>query len=121
MRMEQTRAAADVDAAAQIWAEATAARDGEDEIADLADSRPIIEGVLSRSADSVLLLARSDDGVPLAFAAVEPVHDAEQRTAELSYLGVSPRLFGQGIGRELLSELRHVLRARHYYSKTVSN
>lgn len=32
----------DVDGAAQVWAEATAARDGEDEVAALSDSRPIL-------------------------------------------------------------------------------
>ncbi len=62
MRITETRAAADIDAAAQIWAEATAARDGEDEVADLADSRPIIQGVLDRSPGSMLLLARTAHG-----------------------------------------------------------
>ena len=70
MRITETRAAVDIDAAAQIWAEARAARDGEDDVADLADSRPVIQGVLDRSPGSMLLLARSAHGMPMAFAAV---------------------------------------------------
>jgi ribosomal protein S18 acetylase RimI-like enzyme len=120
MRIEQTRAPASVDAAAQIWAEATAARDGEDEVADLADSRPIIQGVLDRSPDSMLLLARSEHGIPLAFAAVEPVRDQGHRVAELSYFGVNPHLFGQGVGKELLRELRRRLKARGYQRAELS-
>lgn len=111
MRITETRAAADIDAAAQIWAEATAARDGEDEVADLADSRPIIEGVLDRSPGSMLLLARSAHGMPMAFAAVEPISD---RIAELSYFGVSPHLFGLGAGKELLTDLHRRLAAYGY-------
>jgi ribosomal protein S18 acetylase RimI-like enzyme len=120
MRIEQTRAPASVDAAAQIWAEATAARDGEDEVAGLADSRPIIQGVLDRSPDSMLLLARSEQGIPLAFAAVEPVRDQGHRVAELSYFGVNPHLFGQGVGKELLRELRRRLKARGYQRAELS-
>ena len=120
MRIEQTRAPASVDAAAQIWAEATAARDGEDEVAGLADSRPIIQAVLDRSPDSMLLLARSEHGIPLAFAAVEPVRDQGHRVAELSYFGVTPHLFGQGVGKELLRELRRRLKARGYQRAELS-
>jgi ribosomal protein S18 acetylase RimI-like enzyme len=111
MRITETRAAADIDAAAQIWAEATAARDGEDEVAGLEDSRPIIQGVLDRSAESVLLLARSEERTPLAFAAVEPIGD---RIAELTYFGVSPQLFGRGVGKELLTDLHRRLAAHGY-------
>src|SRR5215472_8048342 len=115
MQIAQTRAPADVDAAAQIWAEATAARDGEDEIAELADSRPIIQAVLDRSPDSMLFLARTPrHGIPLAFAAVEPGPDQDRKVAELSYIGVSPHLFGHGLARELLTEIRSVLTARGY-------
>lgn len=111
MRITETRVAADIDAAAQIWAAATAARDGADEVADLADSRPIIQAVLDRSSESLLLLARSEQGTPLAFAAVEPIGD---RVAELNYFGVSPHLFGLGVGKELLRDLQHRLKARGY-------
>lgn len=114
MRIDETRADADVDAAAQIWAEATAARDGEDEVADLADSRPIIQAVLDRSPDSMLLLARSDHGTPVAFAAVEPASEQGDPLAELAYFGVNPHLFGQGAGGDLLRELRRRLVARGY-------
>jgi len=117
MRITETRAAADVDAAAQIWAEATAARDGEDDVADLADSRPIIQRVLDCSPESLLLLARSDHGLPLAFAAVEPVGD---RVAELTYFGVSPPLFGLGVGKELLRDLHRRLKAGGYLRAELS-
>src|SRR5215472_11119895 len=114
MQIAQTRAPADVDAAAQIWAEATAARDGEDEVAELADSRPIIQAVLDRSPESMLFLARLSNGLPLAFAAVEPGRDQDRKVAELSYIGVSPHLFGHGLARELLTEIRSLLTARGY-------
>jgi hypothetical protein len=41
--------ASDIDDAARIWAEATAARDGQDEVPGLGISRPVIQGVLDRS------------------------------------------------------------------------
>lgn len=56
--IEATRRAADVDAAAQIWAEATAARDSEHEVASLDISRPLIQTVLDRSDRALLLIAR---------------------------------------------------------------
>src|ERR1700722_13223304 len=111
MRITETRVADDIDAAAQIWAEATAARDGAAEVADLADSRPIIQGVLDRSPASILLLARSAHGMPMAFAAVEPI---SARIAELTYFGVSPHLFGLGAGKELLTDLHRRLVAHGY-------
>jgi ribosomal protein S18 acetylase RimI-like enzyme len=111
MRITQTRAPADVDAAAQLWAEATAARDGEDEVAGLTESRPIIQGVLDRSADSFVLLGTFGRGMPGAFAAVAPIRE---RVAELVYFGVSPHLLGLGAGRELLGELQTRLQALGY-------
>jgi ribosomal protein S18 acetylase RimI-like enzyme len=111
MRIERSRAAADIDAAAQIWAEATAARDGDDEVAELADSRPIIQGVLDRSPGSLLLVARTDNGEPLAFAAVEPATGPGRATAELCYFGVSPPSWGQGVGERMLRGLADELAA----------
>lgn len=103
-----------VDQAAQIWAEATAARDGADEVAELDDSRPIIKGVLDRSPRSLLLLARTSAGAPAGFAAVEPQECQQRHVAQLSYFGVSPRIWGQGIGEALLQELRRCLVAEGF-------
>ena len=77
-RIDAASTAADIDDAAQIWAEATAARDGDDEVAELAASRPIIQGVLDRSPRSLLLLARTADGTAAGFAAVEPRKHGDQ-------------------------------------------
>ena len=85
-----------VDAAAQLWAEATAARDGDDEIAPLDLSRPLIRSVLDSSPRSLLIAA--DDGDELVgFAAIEP-WASESATAEIRYVGVSPRAWAPGSG-----------------------
>lgn len=109
MHAHVTRSDQDIDDAAQIWVEATAARDGDDEVAGLEDSRPIIQGVLDRSPRSLLLLARTADGAAAGFAAVEPAEGTDPRLAQLSYFGVSPRMWGQGIGERLMRELPAVL------------
>jgi ribosomal protein S18 acetylase RimI-like enzyme len=103
-----------IDEAAQIWAEATAARDGRAEVPGLADSRPLIQGVLDRSPRSVLLIAWSADGSAAGFAAVEPLPDRSEPTAQVAYFGVSPRLWGQGVGEALLREVRRRLKADGY-------
>lgn len=103
-----------IDEAAQIWAEATAARDGRDEVAGLEDSRPVIQSVLDRSEQSFLLIARSPDGTAAGFAAIEPVPNRNESTAEVSYLGVSPRCWGAGVGEDLLLEACRRLRAAGY-------
>jgi len=108
--IKPARRDSDVDDAAQIWAEATAARDGDDEVADLRDSRPIIQAVLDRSPRSMVLIARAADGTATGFAAVEPVPGGRD-TARLSYLGVRHGMWGQGIAERLLAELRLRLRA----------
>ena len=103
-----------VDEAAQIWAEATAARDGDDEVASLEFSRPIIENVLDRSPRSVLLVACCKDGTVSGFAAVEPVEGPGGNRAEVSYFGVRPDMWGNGIGRALLTALPPYLKAAGY-------
>jgi ribosomal protein S18 acetylase RimI-like enzyme len=103
-----------IDAAAQIWAEATAARDGRAEVAALEDSRPVIQDVLDRSNRALLLIARSADGTAAGFAAIEPVADRSESTAEIAYFGVSPRLWGQGVGESLLREAQQRLKATGY-------
>lgn len=95
----------DRDAVAQLWAETTAARDGRNEIAPLDKSRPVIDAVLDGSARSVLLVGRDDQQV-VAFAAAAPV---DEQTAEVRYVGVSPRAWGGGVGTRLMTELRSAL------------
>jgi ribosomal protein S18 acetylase RimI-like enzyme len=99
-----------VDEAAQIWAEATAARDGEEDVADLEVSRPIITGVLDRSPRALLLIARTAEGTA-GFAAVEPLGDTDGNAAEIRYLGVRPWMWGHGVGEALLRALPERLRA----------
>jgi len=53
---EAIRGSGDIDVAAQVWAEATAARDGDEDVADLSVSRPVIRQ-LSRWADLTTAIA----------------------------------------------------------------
>ncbi|WP_170210202.1 GNAT family N-acetyltransferase [Saccharopolyspora antimicrobica] len=98
-----------VDDAARIWAEATAARDRDPEVASLESARPIIQGVLDRSPRSLLLVAVAGEEA-LGFAAVEPVGS----TAEVSYVGVRPSAWGAGVGTALLRSLPSELTARGF-------
>ena len=85
-----------VDDAAQIWAETTAARDGDADVAPLDLSRPIIEAVINSSDRSLLLIALGADSRALGFVAAEPTSDMGDRRAELRYLGVRPDAWGGG-------------------------
>ena len=100
---------ASVVAAAQVWAEATAARDGDPDVAPLALSRPLIAKVVGSSARSLLAVARDAEGLVLGFAAVEPLADPDGRRASVRYLGVRPEFWGQGIAGSLLEALRRSL------------
>ncbi|HTZ93669.1 MAG TPA: GNAT family N-acetyltransferase [Streptosporangiaceae bacterium] len=109
-----TRGSADIDVAAQIWAEATAARDGDQEVAGLSESRPVIEAVLARSPESFVLIAYPDAAAAGAgFAAVEP---AGEGRALVSYLGVRPGSWGRGVGELLLREAATRLAGAGYRS-----
>jgi ribosomal protein S18 acetylase RimI-like enzyme len=103
-----------LDMAAQIWAEATTTRDGHDETPALDVSRPVIQGVLDRSPQAFLLIARAADGTAAGFAAVEPVAESSQTIAQVSHIGVRPQLWGQGIGETLLLETLRRLKAAGY-------
>jgi ribosomal protein S18 acetylase RimI-like enzyme len=107
--IEATRDRQGVDDAAEIWAQATAARDGDQEVAELDVSRPIIQRVLDRSPRAFVLLARSHSGVAAGFAAIEPLNGASETVAEVTYFGVRPDLWGRGIGTLLLADLQHRL------------
>jgi ribosomal protein S18 acetylase RimI-like enzyme len=116
----ETVADRDIDDAAQIWAEATAARDTDIEVPGLELSRPVIEQVLNRSRRSRLLIARSTEGIAMGFAATEPHLGDDQSVAELRYLGVLPSAWGQGVGETLLRELEAVLRATGFTRAVLS-
>jgi ribosomal protein S18 acetylase RimI-like enzyme len=104
--VEASRGSRDLEDAAQIWAEATAYRDGDSEIAGLADSLPILNAVLDRSPQSFVLLAKADGGTAAGFVAVEPAAATTGTRAEVSFLGVSPSMWGRGVAQLLLRELR---------------
>jgi ribosomal protein S18 acetylase RimI-like enzyme len=101
------------DDAAEIWAEATAARDGHDEVAGLDVSRPVIQSVLDRSSRALLLIARTADRTT-GFAAIEPLTGGCDVVAQVSYIGVRPQFWGQGVGERLLREVRRRLTAAGY-------
>jgi ribosomal protein S18 acetylase RimI-like enzyme len=113
-----------VDEAARIWAEATAARDGDGEVPGLEVARPVIQGVLDRSPQALLLIAFSADGTAAGFAVVEPLAGRtlagwtsagrDEPAAQVSYLGVRPRLWGRGVGERLLQEVRRRLTVAGY-------
>jgi GNAT superfamily N-acetyltransferase len=103
-----------LDDAAEIWAEATAARDGDPEVAPLEVARPLIDRVVNSSADSLLLIAVGDGRDPLGFAAAEPVGRQHEHCAELRYLGVRPQAWGAGVAGQLLGVLRNELRSRGF-------
>ncbi len=102
-----------VDEAAAIWAEATAARDGAAEVAPLSLARPLIQRVTERSPRSLLLVALDAGERVVGFAAIEPA-PADAATADLRYLGVHPRNWSGGVGRQLLLALPGHLTAAGY-------
>jgi ribosomal protein S18 acetylase RimI-like enzyme len=96
-----------IDGAAQVWAEATAFRDGDPDVAPLEDSRPIIAGVAGRPR-SVLIVALDDQGQVMAFAVAAPVLEGTDdlaSTAEVEYVGVRPGGWGTGLARGVLELL----------------
>lgn len=103
-----------LDMAAQIWAEATTVRDGHDTVPALDVSRPVIQGVLDRSARAFLLIARAADGTAAGFAVIEPAAGGSDTMARVSYIGVRPQLWGRGIGETLLLETLRRLKAAGY-------
>jgi ribosomal protein S18 acetylase RimI-like enzyme len=93
-----------IDGAAQVWAEATAFRDGDPDVAPLEDSRPIIAGVVGRPR-SVLVVALDDEDQVMAFAVAAPTlagGDELASTAEIEYVGVRPAGWSTGLARGVL-------------------
>lgn len=96
-----------IDGAAQVWAEATAFRDGDPEVALLEDSRSVIAGVAGRPR-SVLIVALDDEDQVIAFAVAAPALEGEDdlaSTAEVEYVGVRPGGWGAGLARGVLELL----------------
>jgi ribosomal protein S18 acetylase RimI-like enzyme len=96
-----------IDGAARAWAEATALRDGDPDVAPLEDSRPIIAGVADRPR-SVLVVALDDEDQVMAFAVAAPAlagTDDLAGTAEVEYVGVRPGGWGTGLARGVLERL----------------
>jgi ribosomal protein S18 acetylase RimI-like enzyme len=73
----------------------------------------------SRSPRAFLLIARSADQTATGFAAVEPA-PGRPDVAQVSYLGVRPRQWGQGTGEILLRQARRRLKAAGYASAELS-
>jgi ribosomal protein S18 acetylase RimI-like enzyme len=92
---------ATIDSAASIWADATAARDGDPDPGPLALARPVIEQALSEADETSLVSALDRDGHALGFA----LTISSRQSVELYYLGVSPDAWGQGVATGLLNEL----------------
>jgi len=93
-----------VDDAAMVWAQATAVRDGNADVAPLDLSRPVIQAVLDSSPRSALLVGLDAQEHVVGFAAVAPT-GGDGTVAEIYYLGVRPDRWGQGVGRQLLQAL----------------
>lgn len=102
---------AEVDDAAQIWAEATTARDGQADVPPLDIARPIIASVIEKPG-ALLLLAIQNDGRAVGFAAMEPMSEVSGRAdaAEVRYLGVRPACWGAGVGSQILDGVAEQLR-----------
>jgi ribosomal protein S18 acetylase RimI-like enzyme len=109
-----------IDEAARIWAEATAARDGDAEVPALDLARPVIQGVLDRSSQAFVLIAHGDDGTAAGFAAIEPLPGGDEPVAQVSYIGVRPRQWGQHTAETLLLEACRRLRTAGYASVELS-
>lgn len=102
-----------LDIAAQIWAEATSTRDGDDDVAPLNISRPIIARVLESSRRALLLVILNDAGEAVGFAAIAPVPENAEM-AEFHYVGVSPYVWGGGFGKQLMAAVPAVLKERDF-------
>jgi ribosomal protein S18 acetylase RimI-like enzyme len=96
-----------IDGAAQVWAEATAFRDCDPDVAPLEDSRPIIARVFDQPR-SALIVAIDDDSQVTAFAIAAPALDGTgglAGAAEIEYVGVRPGRWGTGLARGVLELL----------------
>jgi GNAT superfamily N-acetyltransferase len=96
-----------IDGAAQVWAEATAFREGDPDVAGLEDSRPIIAMVMDQPR-AVLAVALDDDDQVVAFAVAAPARDGADLSAtkaEVEYMGVRPGYWGDGLAHGVMELL----------------
>jgi ribosomal protein S18 acetylase RimI-like enzyme len=89
----------DVDAIAQLWAEATAARDRDPDVAGLELSRPLILEALARPG--AVAMVAVDGGEVVAFALAHRAGEIPR----VQYLAVSPRRWGEGLAAAALEAL----------------
>ena len=127
----------DIDGAAQVWAEATAARDRDDEVAQLSDSRPILlralagpgaEFTVAVDGDRVVAFATAGQAQNDAGTAADgdaagrdaagrdaADRDAADRDAaggrfaEVTYVGTAPDRWGEGLAAMVLRALARQL------------
>jgi ribosomal protein S18 acetylase RimI-like enzyme len=118
----------DLDGAAQVWAEATAARDGHGEVAPVSDSRPILLRALG--APGAEFAVAVDGGRVVAFATAaraeggglaegERLAEGDRlaaggRFAEVSYVGTAPDRWGEGLAGMVLRALARQLAGAGY-------
>lgn len=103
-----TRREEHIDAAAMIWAAATAARERDPDVATLAESRPLIEATLAQPRSALVVLL-DDRGDVLAFASVEQASQGAH-VAKIARVAVDPDVWGRGIGAALMRALPERLR-----------
>jgi ribosomal protein S18 acetylase RimI-like enzyme len=96
--------------AGAIWAEATAARDGDTEVAPSGPATALVQRVVESSPRSLLVVAADADERVVGFAAAEPMA-SDASTAHLRFVAVRPGHWGGGVGRQLVAALPGVLAA----------
>jgi len=104
--------------AARVWAEATAVRDRESEVAPLALSREVIQVALDGSPRSLLLIALDESDCVIGFLAAvpRPVSAGDAGLVELTHVGVDPAVWSGGAGASLLRSTADALRAQGFSS-----
>ena len=103
---------ADEEAAALIWARATARRDDQD-VRDVAETLPGIRRRLALDGATLLMAWRAD--TPVGFAVVAP----QQHSLELFYLAVDPHAWGAGVAPLLLHAVDDRARSSGYADLTL--
>ena len=91
----------DIDGAAQVWARATAKRDGEVEIAPLEAAREVL--VDSFQEDGSRFVVAANDGLIVGFGIAQPTKSSQ--AAEVRYVGVDPDFWGVGVGGMVLARM----------------
>ena len=103
----------DVDGAAQVWARATAKRDGEQAIPPLEAAKSVLLDSLQHER-SMFVVVAGEGGEVLGFATAEPA--SEPRVAEVRYVGVDPGCWRSGVGRMVRARLADELASAGFRS-----